>query len=90
MWAVECCSIRVGYLQGKEDMCFFSFIFKIVHEYIGKFSKVSKIIFMINKLCMFYFSVFIILQDVYNQLIINIRSRKRVIRHENLIVLMTE
>lgn len=43
-----------------------------------------------NKLGMFYFSVFIILQDVYNQLIINISSRKRVIRHEDLIKLMTE
>lgn len=80
---------RVGLLVGKREYVF-SFIFKIAHEYIGKFSNEAKIIFMVNKLCMFYFSVFIILQDVYNQLIINIRSRKRVIRHEKLIILMTE
>lgn len=39
---------------------------------------------------MFYFSVFIIRQDVYNQLIVNIRSSKRVVRYENHIILMIE
>lgn len=80
---------KSGVLAWKSEYAFF-FIFKIAHEYIGKFSNVSKIIFTVNNLCMFYFSVFIIPRDVYNQLIINIRSSKRVIRHENLIILMTE
>lgn len=80
---------RVGLLAGKREYVF-SFIFKIAHEHIGKLSNEAKIILTVNKLCMFYFSVFIILQDVYNQLIINIRSRKRVIRRENLIILMIE
>lgn len=70
---------KSGVLAGKSEYMF-SFIFKIAHEYIAKFSNVAKSIFMVNKFCMFYFCVFIILQDVYNQLIINIRSRKRVIR----------
>lgn len=89
MWAVGYCSIKVGLLAGKGEYVL-SLIFKIAHEYIGKFLNEAKIILTVNQLCMFYFSVFIILQDVYNQLIINIRSRKRVIRHENLIILMTE
>lgn len=87
MWSVGCCGIRVGYWQGKENMCFLSFL-NLFMSTLG--SSLIKNIFIVNKLGMFYFSVFIILQDVYNQLIINISSRKRVIRHEDLIKLMTE
>lgn len=39
---------------------------------------------------MFYFSVFIILQYVYNQLTVNIRSSKRLVRYVNDIILMIE
>lgn len=68
----------------------FSFLFYIAHKSVGKFSNVLKIIFTVKKLCMFYFSVFIILQDVYGQLIVNIRSSKRVVRYENHVRLMIE
>lgn len=67
-----------------------SFCFEMVHKQIGIFSNVSRIIFTVRKLCMLYFIIFIILQDVYNQLIANIWHGERVVRYENHIILVIE